>query len=139
MTYRAERVKAFCERTVDYQRTVNAMRKQEYGMLADAEEFGYPIEEHAGYKRLRENKIDVLGKMTRAKLQVLNITEESPLTAKQARAIDLRYRYALSWQKIRQRMKYESRQTVYNVRDEAYEMMADALDRLYPDWQIGDE
>ena len=139
MTTRAKRARAFCERTITYQRIMNDLRKQEAGAIADAEAAGEAPDKI--YERINQQKVKISDKWATAKGQVFNVVSDRSLNlnARESRIIDLRYRRALTWSKIQERMKYATMTGVDYHREKAFEKLAATVDKLYPDWQIGDE
>ncbi len=137
MTTRAERARAFCERTITYQRIMNELRRQEAGAIEDAELAGEAPDKV--YERINDRKKKVTSKWADAKGQVYNVVTECNLTGKQARIIDLRYRRALTWPEIQRRLKYATITGLDYHKQRAFEKLAGTLDKLYPEWQIGDE
>jgi hypothetical protein len=137
MTPEVERVKAFCERSITYHRIIVKLRKQEAGALKDAEEVGEQPDKI--YEHIHENKIKYTDLWATAKNQVYDLVTNSKLAGEAARVIDLRYRRGMTWEKIKNAVGYDSKQSVYNQQNKAFEQMAPTLDRLFPDWQIGDK
>lgn len=137
MTEAAKRVKAFCERTITYKRTMNELRLQEMGALKDAERAGSKPDEI--YRQINERKKKHCKLWSDAKDQVYDLVTQSNLSGNQARVIDLRYRKSMTWDKIQNATGYDSRQSVYNQQYTAFERMIPTMNKLFPDWQIGDE
>lgn len=137
MTEGAKRVAAFCNRVIEYGRIAGELRHEELGALEDAELAGVMPDAIAG--NIRAEKIDYYDLYFTAKNQVYNlVTSTKGLTAKQARIIDLRFRKGMTWEAIRKRVGYSNWRCAQREAKKAYEKMAPVLDRLYPDYKIGD-
>lgn len=137
MTDRALRARAFCERTITYQRDMNDLRKQEAGAIADAEAAGEAPDKI--YERINQQKSEITKKWASAKSQVYTVVTNCNLNAKEARILDLRYRRALTWPEVQKSMKYASITGPDYYRKRAFEKLGATVDKLYPDWREGDE
>lgn len=137
MTDRALRARAFCERTITYQRMMNQLRRQEAGALEDAKLAGEAPDKI--YERINQQKEMITSKWAEAKGQVYNVVTDCNLNAKESRIMDLRYRRALTWPEVQKRMKYATITGLDYFRKRAFEKLGATVDKLYPDWREGDE
>lgn len=137
MTKAAERVAAFCERVITYETEYKKYRREELGAWDDAKADGVQPGEIS--QSITEDKRVYCQLLPRARWQVMELIQASVLTPKQRRIMELRYNRAKTWRYITKVVGFKNKHSTYRERRRALELMAPALDKLYPNWKIGDE
>ena len=131
MTPEAERVKAFCERVVEYEKAYQIYWQNQKGIQEDDS-----ICETS--EQIRAEKIPYCRLVARARGEVYDLIKESNLTPLQRRVMYYRYNKAWTMKRISNTVHLTNRR-VRQIRAEACERMIPTMDRMYPDWQIGDK
>lgn len=131
MTEAAERVKEFCERVITYENEYQVYWQNQKGIQDDDE--ACEISE-----QIRAEKIPYCRLVARARGEVYDLIKESNLTPLQRRIMYYRYNKAWTMKHITNVVHLTNRR-VRQVRAEACERMIPTMDRMYPNWQIGDE
>ena len=148
MTKKAERVKAFCHRVIDYDNKYQEYwYNQQIAEAGEAEPVSHLVElidrlensKPTTADLIQAEKIPYCRLMARARGQVWDLIAESPLSPLQRRIMTDRYNRAYKWSKILMRSKLKHKRSLYRIHNEALELMVPAMERLFPDWQVGDE
>lgn len=152
MTEAAERVKAFCKRVVDYEKAYQEYWKNQLGAQEDSDEPTSDIiklidkideliepSKATLEEVIRKEKLPYCRLLAKARGEVYDLIMESPLSPLQRRILIYRYNRAWTWERIRAMIKFKRVRSVYRVHNQAMERMVPTMQRMYPNWKIGDE
>jgi len=147
----AERVKAFCERVVKYEKEYQKYWKNQKGAEREASapvsEFIALLDkidklngdEKAIEETIRQEKLPYCRAVAKARSEVYDLIMASPLSPMQRRIMIDRYHKAWTWEHTRAMTGYVMLRSVFRLHEQALELMVPVMDEMYPDWQIGDE
>lgn len=149
MTEGAQKVLAFCQRAVDYEKAYQLLFKQEQDAMQDAEMCGEDMskeavrkillgEEHespllASALAIKREKLLYCKLMGIPKYEVYELVHETALLPVQRRIMILRFNRVWKWTTIYKRVKLSKSRAEFLKRD-ALERMVPTFERLHPDW-----
>lgn len=149
MTEGAQKVLAFCQRAVDYEKAYQLLFEQEQGAMQDAEMCGEDMskeavrkillgEEHespllASALAIKREKLLYCKLMGIPKYEVYELVHETALLPVQRRIMILRFNRVWKWTTIYKRVKLSKPRAEFLKRD-ALERMVPTFERLHPDW-----